>query len=121
MATRLSDQDVRAHIRWYRDRAASHTSLIARKEYDATADLFEELLELRKEVAGLREMVVVFADAGVDWNRWHDLLDIRDGRGLSSEEQVEYDALVKVVEVLDAKEAEVAGRVAGGESERKNQ
>lgn len=40
----------------------------------------------------------------VDWDRWHDLLDIRDGRGFSSSEQVEFEALRARVTELDAEE-----------------
>ena len=44
----------------------------------------------------------------VDWDRWHELLDIRDGPGLSPTEQVEYDRILEVVVPLDEEEARLA-------------
>ncbi len=43
-----------------------------------------------------------------DWDRWHELLDIRHGRGLSLAEYEEYKAFTQLVRTLDAKEGKVA-------------
>ena len=42
-----------------------------------------------------------------DWDRWHDLLDIRDGRGFTDAEQAEYVGFLPIVAKLDAEEARV--------------
>lgn len=47
-------------------------------------------------------------DGPVDWDRWHDLLDILDRRALTPDEQAEYDEFGQVVAKLDAEEAAVA-------------
>lgn len=47
-------------------------------------------------------------DDAADWDRWHDLLDIRDREGLTPDEQVEYDRFAKVVAKLDAEDAAVS-------------
>ncbi len=41
-----------------------------------------------------------------DWDRWHDLLDIRDGRGFTDAEQAEYAAFLPIVAKLDQAEAD---------------
>lgn len=42
--------------------------------------------------------------ADADWDRWHELLDIRDNRGLNAEEQTEYDRLAIIAARLDQQE-----------------
>ena len=42
-----------------------------------------------------------------DWERWHDLLDIRDGRGFTDAEQAEYVEFLPIVAKLDAEAARV--------------
>ena len=44
----------------------------------------------------------------IDWDRWHDLLDIRNQRPLTSDERAEYDEFAQIVANLDAEEAAVA-------------
>lgn len=43
-----------------------------------------------------------------DWDRWHDLLDIRARRGLTPDEEAEYQKFLVVVDGLDAEEAVIA-------------
>lgn len=45
------------------------------------------------------------ADKEPDWNRWHDLRDIRAKRALTPAESAEYDRFVAIVDRLDAEEA----------------
>jgi len=42
-----------------------------------------------------------------DWDRWHELLDLRDGRGLTPGERLEYERLLKLAKRLDKKEADM--------------
>ena len=44
----------------------------------------------------------------IDWDRWHDLLDIRDRDGFTPDEQVEYDRFAQIVAKLDAEDAAIA-------------
>lgn len=48
------------------------------------------------------------SDSPVDWDRWHDLLDIRDREGFTPDEQVEYDRFAQIVAKLDAEDAAVS-------------
>ncbi|KKN11870.1 hypothetical protein LCGC14_1022170 [marine sediment metagenome] len=41
------------------------------------------------------------ADEQRTWDRWHDLLDIRDSRGLTADERLEYEGLRAIVERED--------------------
>lgn len=40
-----------------------------------------------------------------DWGRWHELLDIRDGRGLTPGEETEYQRFARIVARLDVEAA----------------
>ena len=44
----------------------------------------------------------------IDWERWHDLLTIRDHRAMTETEKREYDEMLAVVVVLDAEDAAVS-------------
>ena len=43
-----------------------------------------------------------------DWDRWHDLLDIRDRGAFTPEEQAEYDHYAELVAKLDAEDGAVS-------------
>lgn len=47
-------------------------------------------------------------EEGVDWDRWHELLDIRDERVLTPAEQEEYERIARIVAQLDEEEARIA-------------
>lgn len=49
----------------------------------------------------------------IDWQRWHDLLDIRDKRKLTPDEEVEYGRMARVVSELDAEEEVAAAESLG--------
>jgi hypothetical protein len=42
-----------------------------------------------------------------DWDRWHDLLTIRDHRAFTQDEQAEYDRLAQIVARVDAEAAAI--------------
>lgn len=44
----------------------------------------------------------------VDWNRWHELLDIRDKRGLTPDEEAEHQRFAHIAAQLDAEEGKAA-------------
>ena len=59
------------------------------------------------------------ADRLVDWDRWHELLDIRDTRGLNEEESLEYATYQAIVDKLDR--AEERSSLPGFEDRSRNQ
>ncbi len=52
--------------------------------------------------------------APVDWDRWHELRDIRDKRGLTPSEEPEYQRFARIVARLDAEAARAADVALGG-------
>lgn len=47
-------------------------------------------------------------EAPVDWDRWHDLLDIRAQRALTTSEEQEYEEYARIAAQLDAEEGRAA-------------
>ena len=44
----------------------------------------------------------------VDWDRWHELLDFRDKRALTTSEEQEYEEYARIAAQLDAEEGKAA-------------
>ena len=74
---------------------------------------FASLIILARSLPGDEQPTVIFSipleelfrESSVDWDRWHDLLDIREQRALTQQEQAEYDRMAETVARLDAEEA----------------
>lgn len=76
---------------------ARQADLLRKMRGDGLAsDELYELSAVKQELA---------AKAPPDWERWHDLLDIRDRRGFTADEELEYHRFKNIVEKMDAEEA----------------
>jgi len=62
-----------------------------------------------EDFAGLLDLPALGSILVVDWDRWHELLDLRDSRALTAEEQLEYAQIAEVVSRLDEEEAQLGG------------
>lgn len=52
----------------------------------------------------------LFDEDSIDWDRWHELRDIREERALTRDEETEYEWFARIVSRLDAEEEAIAAR-----------
>lgn len=85
MAT-LTDDEVWELIKWHRFRYGPMKTRMLTDLHDMDAESLAELIELRKEVAGLRETVEILSDTDLVQQIAKSVHDVADGRVVSQDD-----------------------------------
>jgi len=104
-ATALSLGDLAGH--WF----ARHTSLAQHPRAVRWVVMVASLPMGEGETVGISFPLHELCDEdSIDWERWHELRDIREERALTRDEETEYEWFARIVSRLDAEEETIAAR-----------
>lgn len=84
------------------------------EQYAGESDLFPIIMCLPPNERATQDFSVplreLFVEDSIDWDRWHELRDIREERALTRDEETEYEWFARIVSRLDAEEEAIAAR-----------